>query len=54
MDAGFHQRANGGSAGAGQPFPGKLEGTLVAVSLCYMEVMSPALSLTFPLEAKLM
>ena len=54
MDAGFHQRANGGCAGPGQLFPGELEGTLVAVSLRDKEVMPPALSLSFPLEAKLM
>src|SRR6516165_2791980 len=48
VDARLHQQANGGGAATGQPFPRKLEGTPVAVSLRNKEVMSPALSLTFP------
>src|SRR5262249_7652998 len=54
VDAGFHQQPDSGRAGPGELFPGKLQGTLFTVSLCNDEVMSPALSLTFPLEAKLM
>jgi hypothetical protein len=54
MDAGFHERANGGCAIPGQLFPGKLEGTLVAVSLRDKKVVPPGLPVSFPLRAKLM
>src|SRR5262249_31533401 len=54
VDARLHQQANGGCTTSGQFFPRKLESTPVAVSLRDEEVMAPALSLTFPPEAKLM
>ena len=54
VDAGFHQQANGGCAGPGQLFPGEFEVALISVALRDHEVMPPVLSLSFPLEAKLM
>src|SRR5215472_17573981 len=54
VDAGFHQRTDGGCASPGKLFPGKLEATLFTVSLRNDEVMPPTLPLTFPLGAELM
>src|SRR6516165_3559270 len=54
VNARSHQQLNGRCAGSSQCFPRKLEATPLAVPLCDDEVKPPALSLAFPLGAKLM
>ena len=54
VNACFHQRPNGRYASSSQFLPRKLMGTPLAVPLCDDEMKPPALSLTFPLDAKLM